>query len=158
MNINDIYLKISNFKLLANKDYSSFYTLSGVTGGILTYAFGGWSGLLELLIIVFAIDYVTGCLAALKTGKGLKSSIGFWGIIKKGLMLLLVFLGHRIDVALGLNFVMNGSIYFWLANESVSILENYGRLKIKTPPVFKKIFTIFKEKSENFEVDKDKIK
>ncbi|MNW48778.1 Holin family protein [compost metagenome] len=148
MNINDIFLKISNFKLLANKDYSSFYALSGVTGGILTYAFGGWSGLLELLVIVFAVDYVTGCAASVRSGKGLKSSVGLWGILKKGLMLLLVFLGHRIDVALGVDFVMNATIYFWLANELVSIVENYGRLDIKTPKVFKKVITVLQEKND----------
>lgn len=135
------------FKILANKDYAFGYSIFGVLGSIGTYAFGGWSGLLEILILFFAIDYISGCAASIKEGKGLRSTIGFWGLGKKGLMLLMVFLAHRIDLALGLNFVMNGVIYFWLANELVSILENYTRCGLKTPPVFKKILTIMQEKS-----------
>lgn len=135
------------FKLLANKDHSLFYALSGITGSIVSYAFGGWSGVLELLLLFFAVDYITGCAVSIKTGRGLRSKIGFLGIMKKGLMLLLVFLGHRIDLALGMNFVMNGTIYFWLANELVSIVENYGRLGFKVPPIFKKVITVLQEKN-----------
>ncbi|MBX4147493.1 phage holin family protein [Paenibacillus lautus] len=135
------------FKILANKDHSLWYALSGVTGSIVSYAFGGWSGVLELLLIFFAVDYVTGCAASIKTGKGLRSNVGRQGIMKKGFMLLLVFLGHKIDTALQMNIVMNATIYFWLANELVSIVENYGRLGFKVPGVFKKVITVLQEKS-----------
>ncbi|MEK4008319.1 phage holin family protein [Paenibacillus sp. FSL H3-0333] len=136
-----------NLKLLANRDYTFLYAASGIGGTIVSYAFGGWSGLLEILLLAFVVDYLSGCAASVKTGKGLKSSVGFWGLIKKGLMLLMVFMGHRIDLALGMNIVMNGSIFFWLANEGVSIIENYGRLDLKIPPVFSKVFTIFQERA-----------
>ncbi|OME50673.1 hypothetical protein BSK59_22420 [Paenibacillus odorifer] len=124
-------------------------------GSILSYSFGGWSGLLEILLLMFLIDYLSGCFASLKSGKGLKSSIGFWGLIKKGMMLLMVLLGHRIDLALNMNIVMNGTIFFWISNELVSIFENYGRMKIDIPPIYKKIFTIFKDKAEAATTEKD---
>ncbi|WP_245864498.1 phage holin family protein [Paenibacillus donghaensis] len=149
-------MKDFNFKLLANKDYSFLYALSGAGGSILSYSFGGWSGLLEILLLMFAIDYISGCVASLKSGKGLKSSIGFWGLIKKGMMLLMVLLGHRIDLALNMNLVMNGTIVFWISNELVSIFENYGRMKINIPPIYKKIFTIFKDRAEAATKDEDK--
>ncbi|QDH19554.1 phage holin family protein [Saccharibacillus brassicae] len=142
-------------KLLANRDYSTLYALSGVFGSITSYAFGGWSGLLEILLLFFAVDYLSGMFASIKTGKGLKSSVGFWGLLKKGLMMLMVLLGHRIDLALGLNIVMNGTIFFWLSNEAVSIIENYGRLGLKLPPVFRKMITILQEKSGENEVIKE---
>ncbi|ASA26384.1 hypothetical protein B9T62_19475 [Paenibacillus donghaensis] len=141
---------------MANKDYSFLYALSGAGGSILSYSFGGWSGLLEILLLMFAIDYISGCVASLKSGKGLKSSIGFWGLIKKGMMLLMVLLGHRIDLALNMNLVMNGTIVFWISNELVSIFENYGRMKINIPPIYKKIFTIFKDRAEAATKDEDK--
>lgn len=143
------------FKLLANKDHSLFYALAGVTGSIVSYAFGGWSRVLELLLIFFAVDYVTGCAVSIKTGKGLRSKVGMWGIMKKGFMLLLVFLGHQIDIALQMNLVMNATIYFWLANELVSIIENYGQLGFKVPGVFKKVITVLQEKSGEQPTDKD---
>jgi Phage-related holin (Lysis protein) len=61
---------------------------------------GSWS----FYIVFFAVDYITGCAASLKEKKGLKSTIGFWGLFKKGLILLMVFMVHRIDIALGTNF------------------------------------------------------
>lgn len=109
--------------------------------------YGGWTGVLELLIIVFGIDYVSGIAASIKEGRGLRSTVGFFGLCKKGMMLLMVFLGHKLDVALGTSIVMNGVIYFWLANEVVSILENYTRCGLKTPTVFKDILTILQEKN-----------
>ena len=135
-----------SLKLLANKDLSHIFALFGVTGSVLTYAFGGWSGILELLLWFFAADYVTGCYASLKEKKGLRSTIGFRGLGKKGLMLLMVFLGRQIDVALSLDIVMNSIIYFWLANELVSILENYARCDIKTPNILSKVLAILQEK------------
>lgn len=135
-------------KLLANRDYTPLYAVSGVVGSTITYAFGGWSGLLEILLWMFLIDYCSGVAASLRMGKGLKSSVGFWGLLKKGLMILMVLLGHRIDLALNLNIIMNGTVFFWISNELVSIFENYGRLKINVPPVFKSIFTIFQENTE----------
>ncbi|WP_232380901.1 phage holin family protein [Paenibacillus tianjinensis] len=145
-----------NLKLLANKDYTFLYAVSGISGTLVSYAFGGWSGLLEVLLLMFAIDYISGITASLISGKGLKSSVGFWGLIKKGLMLLMVFLGHRIDLAMNMSIVMNGTIFFWMANEGVSIIENYGRCTIKVPPVFTKIFTIFQERAEIQVTDKGK--
>jgi len=61
-------------------------------------------------------------------------------------MLLMVFLGRQIDVALSLDIVMNSIIYFWLANELVSILENYARCDIKTPNILSKVLAILQEK------------
>lgn len=151
------FLENITFKLLANKDLSHMYFISGILGSSLTYAFGGWSGTLELLLWVFAIDYITGCAASIKEGKGLRSAVGFWGLFKKGLMLLMVFLGHRIDLALDFNVVMNGVIYFWLANELISIIENYGRCGLKTPTIFRKVIAILQEKSEDDKNNKDDI-
>ncbi|MNC33575.1 Holin family protein [compost metagenome] len=107
--------------------------------------------MLEVLLWAFVVDYVSGVAASIKSGKGLKSSIGFLGLCKKGLMLLIVLLAHRIDAAMDLNYVMNGTICFWLANEGVSITENYGRFGLKIPAVFKKIFAIFQEQSGSSE-------
>ncbi len=144
-----------SFKFLANRDWTWLYTLSGFFGAIITYAFGGWSGNLELLFVFFAVDYITGCAASLKERKGLKSTIGFWGLFKKGLILLMVFMAHRIDMALGTNYVMSGVIYFWLANELVSSLENYGRIGIKVPGILRKVITVLQVKSEESNIKEE---
>lgn len=118
--------------------------------------YGGWTQLIELLLIFIAVDYATGIIASLREGKGLNSEVGFWGLGKKGLLLLVVFLGHRIDIALQIDYVMNGAIFFYLTNELLSIVENYGRIGMPLPPVIKKIITVLKEKTDDKESEDNK--
>ena len=111
-----------------------------------TYFFGGWSELISFFLIAIAIDYVTGMLASIKEGHGLSSSVGSWGLAKKGLMLLVVILAHRLDILMGTDVIMIGAIYFYLANELISVTENYGRLGLPLPNKIKDIIAIFKQK------------
>lgn len=120
----------------------------GILGAIVTYAYGGWSGLLILLLMAMAVDYVSGVIASIKEKTGLNSMTGFWGLAKKALMLLIVMLGHRIDVEFGLNLVMNGAICFYLANELISITENCSRLGLPMPGVIRRMIQILKDKDE----------
>ncbi|TCZ70982.1 holin [Paenibacillus albiflavus] len=123
-----------------------FNSFVGAIGLLATYAFGGWSELLSFFLIVMVIDYGTGIAASIKEKKGLSSEVGFWGLIKKILMIIIVFLSHRADVALNLDIVMYGVIYAFLANELISIVENYGRLGLPLPNTFKNLITILKDK------------
>ncbi|MCR8641996.1 phage holin family protein [Paenibacillus sp. N1-5-1-14] len=127
----------------------SFKMISATAGCIINYFFGGWSELLGFFTLTIIIDYVTGILAALKTGQGLSSSIGFWGITKKGLMLVVILLAHRIDLLFEVDYVMIGAIYFYLANELISIAENYARIGLPMPEQFKKIISAMKSRSDN---------
>ncbi|SEF94996.1 toxin secretion/phage lysis holin [Paenibacillus sp. UNC499MF] len=120
------------------------YTVPAVIGSIITYLFGGWTQLLEFLLMIMAVDYSTGLIASLKEKQGLNSEVGFWGLIKKTMMLLSVSIGHQIDIALGVNWCMSGCIYFWLANELISIFENFGRIGLPIPPVLKKALSVLK--------------
>ncbi|MDQ8736300.1 phage holin family protein [Paenibacillus sp. LHD-38] len=116
-------------------------------GSILTFAFGSWQESLTLLVVAMGIDYVSGVAAAIKEGKGLNSVIGSWGLTRKGLSLLVILLAHRIDILLETNNVtMGAAIYFYLANELISITENYGRLGFPLPEQLRKIIAVLKEK------------
>jgi len=124
-------------------------SISGLLGAFITFAFGGWSQLLTILMLAVGIDYVSGVLAAIKSGKGLCSSVGFWGLARKGLMLLVILLAHHVDVLLGLqNVTMSAAIYFYLTNELISIAENYSRIGLPMPAVFSKIIKVLKEKEQ----------
>lgn len=141
----------SYIKFLTLKEvgvYGSF----AVIGGFIAHLFGGWSPLLTLFTILVGSDYVTGILASLKEGKGIKSSLSFWGLIKKALMYLSILIAYHIDIAMEVNGVMTGSIIFWIANEVISLTENYGRLGLPMPDVIKDKIAIFKGK--NSEVKK----
>jgi len=80
-------------------------------GVILTFSFGIWNQSLTFLLVLMAIDYFTGVIAAIKEGSGLNSNIGFWGLLKKGLILLVMIIAHRLDVLLGIDAVKGGAIF-----------------------------------------------
>lgn len=122
-------------------------TVAGVVGAIINYMFGGWNDLVQLFMLAVFLDYVTGVSASVKTGAGLNSDKGFWGIWKKGLMMLIVMIGHRVDAVLGTELFMAGFIYFYLANELISITENCGRLGLPIPDRIRKMIEILREKS-----------
>ncbi|WP_310191533.1 phage holin family protein [Bacillus sp. 3255] len=130
-------------------------TAAGITGAAVSYAFGGWSELLSFFLLAIGVDYVTGLVASLKEGKGLNSSVGFWGLAKKAFMLVVVMLAHRMDILLGTDVLMTGAIYFYLANELISITENYGRMGYPMPPKLKEIIQVLKAKGDGTSQDKD---
>ena len=71
---------------------------SSLLAGVLSYLYGDLNGLLVVLCVVIVLDYVTGLLKAGITHQ-LSSEIGFKGILKKILLLVIVALAHLIDKA-----------------------------------------------------------
>lgn len=123
-------------------------SFSIVFGSILTFAFGSWSEPLTFLLIAMAIDYITGITAAIREGSGLDSTVGFWGLVKKGLMLLIVMLSHQIDEMLGTDMAMGGAIAFYIVNELLSVIENFGRMGIPLPPQLQTIVRALRDRAE----------
>lgn len=127
-----------------------FYRYSVACGGsIICYLYGGWSALLGILLAFVVADYLTG-LGAAYIKKELSSDIGRRGIIKKVCIFFMVAVGHLIDMALGLqaDLVQNAAIFFFIANELISIIENAGVIGIPIPPVLSDAVEILKGKSE----------
>lgn len=104
-----------------------------VFGGFCGYFFGGWDAVLQILVIMAAIDYLTGMIAAGYNGE-LKSKVGFKGIAKKVVLFLLVGVAAQLDMMFGSNSaIREATIFFFVGNELLSILENAGRMGIKLP-------------------------
>lgn len=126
----------------------------GAIGGFLSSLFGGWSNDLTTLIIFMAVDFVTGLIAAAigKSKKtengGLSSSVGWLGLAKKCMTLLLVLVAHRLDVTLGVDWVKTTVVVAFIVNETISIIENAGLLGIPMPSVLKKAVELLKGKAE----------
>ena len=90
--------------------------------------------MLYALIAFIVLDYISGCLVAIST-KQLSSEIGFKGISKKVLIIALVGVANIVDVQIigeGSAF-RTATIFFYIANEGISILENAGRLGLPLP-------------------------
>lgn len=109
-------------------------------GGWLGYFVGGKDGLMTALLIFMVIDYVTGLMCAVADQK-LSSSVGFKGICKKVLIVILVGVAHIVDlhvVGTG-NALRSAVVCFYLSNEGVSLLENAAHLGLPIPDKLKAV-------------------
>lgn len=107
--------------------------LAALCGAGLTSLLGGWDMALQILVIFVVFDYITGLCAAWHD-KALDSNIGLFGIAKKILLFLPVVIGYQLDLMLGQEVLRNIAIFFYMANEGISILENLGRCGVAIPP------------------------
>ena len=99
----------------------------------IVYLLGGIDIALQSLLIVIVIDYLTGIASAIYN-KELSSKMGFKGIIKKFSYLLVVALSVVIDNLLGQSGLIRSLvIYFFVANDGLSIIENMVEMNIKLP-------------------------
>lgn len=111
--------------------------------GLCGFLWGELDGLLYALIAFMAFDYITG-LAVACIRKDVSSEVGFIGLAKKVFILILIAIGHLLDM----HVVGSGSlcrsavIGFYIANEGISILENAGNLGLPLP---KKLVDILKQ-------------
>lgn len=127
----------------------------GTVGSIIASFFGGWTASLTTLLIFMLIDYVTGLVVAgvfhnsKKTDSGaLESRAGFKGLFRKGMILLLVLVGYRLDIAIGTSYIRDAICIAFIANETISIIENAGLMGIKIPTVLENAIDILKKKAE----------
>lgn len=106
------------------------------------YFLGGWDFALQTLLLVMALDYITGICKAIKQKK-LNSKTGFAGILKKFGYLIIVALAVVIDHLAGdTGAVRTLVIYFFVANDGLSILENWGAMGLPLP---KKLFELLEQ-------------
>ena len=97
------------------------------------YLVGGFDIAIKSLLIVIVIDYLTGIASAIYNKK-LSSKMGFKGIIKKFCYLLVVALSVVIDNLLGQSGLIRSLvIYFFVANDGLSIIENMAEMNVKLP-------------------------
>lgn len=112
------------------------YFYNNIASVLLTtiiYLLGGMDIALKSFIIIMMIDYITGVASAIYNKK-LSSKIGFKGIIKKFSYLCVVALSVVIDNLISQDGVIRTLvIYFFVANDGLSIIENMAEMDIKLP-------------------------
>ena len=138
-------------------------TAFGAAGSfIINVLLGGWTEDLLTLIILMGVDFVMGLLIAAvwkKSGKsdsGTLNSISAWkGLIRKGCSLLVVMVAYRLDVTLGVSFIKTAVIMAFIANEGISIVENYGIMGGPMPKVLKRALEVLQEKADGAGEEED---
>lgn len=125
--------------------YRAVVALGGASA---TYLFGGWSALLGILLAFVVADYATGLMAAAVKGE-LSSTTGMKGIAKKVCIFVMVAIAHLVDTVIGGNasLIRDATVFFYLANELISIIENSGRIGIPVPDPIQRAVAVLKGKS-----------
>lgn len=129
--------------MIADKIASLTKIISPIIGGAVGFCFGEATGVFIALAAFMVADYISGVLAAVNN-KSLSSKIGFIGISKKIAILIMVAIANILDVKVlqADGILRTAVIFFYLANEGLSILENIGRLGL---PIPKKISDTLKQ-------------
>ena len=130
----------------------------GIAAGMVSWLVGGFDTPILALIICMGADYVTGLIvagifhASPKTaGGGLDSRVGWKGLARKFVTVLIVVVANLADVLLGLHYIRDAVIAAFCANECISILENAGLMGIRIPRVLTEALEKLGEEGEHAE-------
>lgn len=130
-------------------------TIVGVVGSFIAGLFGGWDTSLVTLLLFMGIDYITGLAVAVcgkspksDTGR-LSSKIGWRGLAKKCVSLLLVLVAVRLDITLGTSYIRDAVCIAFTVNELISITENAGLLGVPLPTVITKAIELLQNKGKD---------
>ena len=137
------------FKLFQDKGLIFMGTLMSIIFAVT----GGESDVIKALVICMFCDYITGIIKAVKH-KNINFYVGFFGIFKKVVVIVIITAVNELDIVLGLT----GStisckfaiVCFYISNEIISILENAAAIGIHTPKQLIKIL----EHLQNLEIKK----
>lgn len=129
---------------------------AAAVAGAIAGLFGEWNVMLTILVAVMAIDYISGLIVAAcgrshKTeAGGLSSKVGFIGLAKKGFIMLIVLLATLLDRAIGNTSMVfqSACVFYYIANEGLSILENAMLLGVPFPERVKNALEEMREKEE----------
>ena len=126
-----------------------------VFGSFAANALGGWDASLQVLVALMVADYLTGVLVAAvwqrsnKSASGaLDSKAGFKGILKKCMILLLVWIGVLLDNATGVNYIRMAVVLFFVGNEGISLLENLGLMGVPFPAFLKRALEALRDQGD----------
>ena len=129
-----------------------------LVGSGLARALGGWDSALMALVVFIVLDYATGLVvagvfkASPKSASGaLESRAGLKGLFRKAAILLCVLVAEMLDRVLGADYVRTTVCIFFIANESLSVLENFGLMGLPYPQFLKNMLDALKEKSSKRE-------
>ncbi len=135
---------------------TGFLTGIGVLGSAVASLFGGWDAAIGTLLIFMGI--VTGLMAAgifhrsAKSETGaLESGAGWKGLCRKGVTLLIVIIAHRLDLLLGTTMIRDAVVIAFVANETISIIENVGLMGVPIPAAIVKSIDVLNAKANQEE-------
>lgn len=126
----------------------AFLVMGGALGNIL----GGWDVALQVLIYFTVFDIITGILASAYLRK-LASSVGYKGLIKKVSIYVMIAIAYQLDLLLGTSLMLRmAMIFFYIAIEGISILENLSKTELPIPSFIKNLLAQMQEAADKGDV------
>ena len=134
------YLRVNSYGPFGR----AFSSLAAGLGTCANFLLGGWDLMVQALIAFMALDFVLGFAASVKNHTT-DSQVMFWGGVNK---VLVLGVGVVLDSLLGVGepYIRTAVIWFYIARELLSILENYGKLGNNIPPILKTVLAQLQDK------------
>lgn len=130
-----------------NKILESLKYVFIVIGGYIGFYLGSIDAFIYTLLAFIIADYITGVLRA-GVERKLSSSVGFKGIAKKIVIFIVVGIANLCDVNLikgDGTMIRTAIIFFYIANEGLSILENTMAIGLPIPEKLREMLEQLKE-------------
>lgn len=122
--IDEVYEFLKNCVPTGAEQY--LMAIGAAVGLVISVAVGGFDEMVYALIALMVTDYITGIIAACRTGKW-DSSVGFIGLAKKAVILGVIALCNTVDTAMSTHAFRQAAICAYALNEAGSIIENIDR-------------------------------
>lgn len=138
---------------MSETGFKGAITLVGTVG---TYLLGGWDTLLEVLLIVTALDVLTGLLAAV-VNRDLDSREMWRGGVRKVGMFAIIALAAQLDRVMPIGEALfqttdpvlrTATVWFFLAHEGLSVVENAGKAGLPVPEGLQVFLRQLKERGD----------
>lgn len=141
----------------------NFAPVAAWLGEVGLWLFGAWDESLKVLCVLVIIDYFTGFAKGVVLGN-VSRRIGWRGIFKKALLFIAIIVSHLFDKILfegasvliandtpfGIfnesGMIRNITIWFYAANEALSIIENLQQSGVKIPKFIERILRDLEER------------
>lgn len=131
------------------------FAATAAVGAVLANALGGWDALTQVLVGLMCADYLTGLMIAGIWKKSSKSETGrlssdasFKGLLRKGMILLVVYIAVLLDKGIGTHYIRAAVVIFYIGNEGLSLLENLCVMGVPHPKFLEDVLQVLKEKGD----------
>lgn len=123
-------------------------SIAAAGGAAISFFYGGWTQLMTVLVVFILIDFISGVALAAKDGR-LKSGELWLGVTRKIGTMAIVAVAHMLDTTIGdAHLIRDAAIFFYLAGELLSLIENAGQLGVPIPPVVSRAVDVLRGKGD----------
>lgn len=111
-----------------------FAAVFAVLASLATFLFGPFDPSLQILVVFIVMDFITGIMHGFYSHT-LSSKIGTKGTFKKAGILCVIIVANMLDLLTGEHLFRMPVVYFFIATEGISILENLGKMGVPVPKI-----------------------